>query len=132
MASHDTSETTIDEKQPNVSNEDAQSDVKTSDGGIILIPQPSSDPRDPLVSAPGHASAEYRDSVLTDGGLQNWSMTRKATITATLFLAMFVGFSAPFCGQLNIQQQARLYHKTTVQITYFVSLPTPPHLPRIF
>lgn len=36
----------------------------------------------------------------------------------TLFLALFVGFSAPFCGQLNILQQAKLYHKTTVQITY--------------
>lgn len=36
---------------------------------------------------------------------------------------MFVGFSAPFCGQLNIEQQAALYHKTTVQITYFVSSP---------
>ncbi|KAH8906155.1 MFS general substrate transporter [Coniochaeta sp. PMI_546] len=73
--------------------------MKTSDGGIILIPQPSSDPRDPL----------------------NWPLSKKATIVATLFLAMFVGFSAPFCGQLNIQQQAALYHKTTVQITYFNS-----------
>jgi MFS family permease len=34
---------------------------------------------------------------------------------------MFVGFSAPFCGQLNLNQQAALYHKTTVQITYFNS-----------
>lgn len=39
----------------------------------------------------------------------------------TLFLAMFVGFSAPFCGQLNIIQQSKLYHKTTVEITYFNS-----------
>ncbi|KAB5550010.1 major facilitator superfamily domain-containing protein [Coniochaeta sp. 2T2.1] len=99
MASSDVAET-IDEKQPTIVNDDAsKSEAKTSDGGIILIPQPSSDPRDPL----------------------NWSMKKKATIVGTLFLAMFVGFSAPFCGQLNIQQQAKLYHKTTVQITYFNS-----------
>ncbi|KAK4448432.1 MFS general substrate transporter [Podospora aff. communis PSN243] len=73
--------------------------VKTSDDGIILIPQPSSDPRDPL----------------------NWPMSKKAVLVRTLFLAMFVGFSAPFCGQLNIQQQAVLYDKTPVQITYFNS-----------
>ena len=53
---------------------------------------------------------------------QKWSKKRKASIVGTLFLAMFVGFSAPFCGQLNIQQQAELYHKTTIQITYFVSV----------
>jgi len=56
--------------------------------------------------------------------LQNWPLSKKATIVATLFLAMFVGFSAPFCGQLNIQQQAALYHKTPVQITYFVRSPS--------
>jgi hypothetical protein len=49
-------------------------------------------------------------------------MSKKATLVATLFLAMFVGFSAPFCGQLNIQQQAVLYGKTPVQITYFVRI----------
>ncbi|KAK3935946.1 major facilitator superfamily domain-containing protein [Diplogelasinospora grovesii] len=91
-----------DEKQSGVVNDEpevSRSDAKTSDGGIILIPQPSSDSRDPL----------------------NWSVSKKATIVATLFLAMFVGFSAPFCGQLNLQQQAALYGKTTVQITYFNS-----------
>jgi MFS family permease len=40
---------------------------------------------------------------------------------AILFLSLFVGFAAPFCGQLNLLQQAALYHKTTVQITYFNS-----------
>lgn len=48
-------------------------------------------------------------------------MRRKTKVVAVLFLALFAGFSAPFCGQLNIQQQATLYHKTTVQITYFNS-----------
>jgi hypothetical protein len=53
---------------------------------------------------------------------QNWPFAKKARIVAVLFLAMFVGFSAPFCGQLNLNQQAALYHKTVVQITYFVSI----------
>ena len=44
---------------------------------------------------------------------------------SSLLLALFVGFSSPFCGQINIQQQAALYGKTPVQITYFVSPPRP-------
>ena len=48
-------------------------------------------------------------------------MSKKIRIVSVLFLSMFVGFAAPFCGQLNIQQQAKLYHKTTIQITYFNS-----------
>ncbi|KAK6072066.1 MFS-type transporter [Seiridium cupressi] len=74
--------------------------TKLSKKGIILAPQPPVDARDPL---------------------KNWSMRRKAKIVAVLFLALFAGFSAPFCRQLNLQQQATLYHKTTVQITYFNS-----------
>lgn len=39
------------EKQPAVADhESSKSDMKATDDGIILIPQPSSDPRDPLVS----------------------------------------------------------------------------------
>lgn len=34
---------------------------------------------------------------------------------------MVAGFAAPFCGQLNLGQQANLYHMTPVQITYFNS-----------
>jgi hypothetical protein len=36
---------------------------------------------------------------------------------------MFAGYAAPFCGQLNLNQQAALYGKTTTEITYFVSNP---------
>ncbi|KAK0641776.1 major facilitator superfamily domain-containing protein [Cercophora newfieldiana] len=88
-----------DEIKPAIGHDNNETAAKTSKDGIILIPQPSDDPRDPL----------------------NWPSSKKATVVATLFLAMFVGFSAPFCGQLNIQQQAILYGKTPVQITYFNS-----------
>lgn len=43
-------------------------------------------------------------------------------MVAVLSVALFAGYAAPFCGQLNLMQQAKLYNKTTVQITYFVSL----------
>ncbi|KAI1859328.1 hypothetical protein JX265_010331 [Neoarthrinium moseri] len=68
-----------------------------NDVGIVLVPRPSDDPRDPL----------------------NWSFKRKATIGLTLWFSLFTGFSAPFNGQVQIVQQAALYHKTTVEITYF-------------
>ncbi len=52
MTQPDVLDVVSDEKNTSVVNDDAsKSDVKTSDGGIILIPQPSSDPRDPLVGA---------------------------------------------------------------------------------
>ena len=39
---------------------------------------------------------------------------------------MFVGLAAPFCGQLNLIQQAQLYQKETISITYFVRrIPSP-------
>jgi hypothetical protein len=65
---------------------------------IVLIPQPLEDPRDPL----------------------NWPFRKKCIIIATLSIAVFAGYAAPFCGQLNLTQQAKLYHKTVVEITYFV------------
>ncbi|KAK5656665.1 hypothetical protein OQA88_4645 [Cercophora sp. LCS_1] len=71
--------------------------AKKSESDIILIPQPSNSPRDPL----------------------NWTPRRKAKVVATLFLALFVGFSAPFCGQPSIQQQGTLSGKLPGQITYF-------------
>lgn len=49
MVSSDVAET-IDEKQPTIVNDDAsRMEAKTAYGGIILIPQPSNDSRDPLV-----------------------------------------------------------------------------------
>lgn len=67
--------------------------------GVVLIPRPLDDPRDPL----------------------NWPFRKKCIIVATLSITMFAGYAAPLCGQLNLTQQAKLYHKTVVEITYFVS-----------
>lgn len=42
-------------------------------------------------------------------------------VTFALCVAMFTGYSAAFNGQVQIAQQAKLYGKTTVEITYFAS-----------
>ncbi|KAN0108687.1 MFS multidrug transporter-like protein [Hyaloscypha variabilis] len=68
--------------------------------GIILIPHPSDDPRDPL----------------------NWPMRRKVPIVATLCLATFAGFSGSLCGQLIPAPQSKLYKVTTTQMAYQGSL----------
>jgi hypothetical protein len=73
-------------------------DFERVQDGVVLIPRPLDDPRDPL----------------------NWPFRKKCTIIATLSITMFAGYAAPFCGQLNLTQQAELYHKTVVEITYFV------------
>jgi hypothetical protein len=87
------------QKAVSVSGEELQNlDFEKIQGGIVLIPQPLDDPGDPL----------------------NWPFRRKCIIIATLSVAMFAGYAAPFCGQLNLMQQAILYRKTVVEITYFV------------
>ncbi|KAK7733034.1 hypothetical protein SLS53_008363 [Cytospora paraplurivora] len=79
--------------------------VKTDaqDSNVHLIPTPSDDPRDPL----------------------NWSLTRKLLVALTLCFALFTGMSAPFNGQIQLKQQAKLYGKTTVEITYFMNRSKP-------
>lgn len=75
--------------------------VKTDaqESRVLLIPTPSDDPRDPL----------------------NWPVSKKLLVCFALCFALFTGFSAPFNGQIQLAQQAQLYGKTTVEITYFVS-----------
>lgn len=72
--------------------------VKRNHDQVILLPRPTESPNDPL----------------------NWPMRRKVTIMLSLNLAVFSGFCGPLAGQLNLYQQAKLYHKTTVEITYAV------------
>ncbi|KUI64804.1 hypothetical protein VM1G_01242 [Cytospora mali] len=73
--------------------------ANAEDSKIILVPKPSDDPRDPL----------------------NWPLSRKVVVAFALCFALFTGFSGPFNGQIQIAQQAKLYGKTTVEITYFNS-----------
>ncbi|KAJ6029274.1 Major facilitator superfamily domain general substrate transporter [Penicillium canescens] len=63
---------------------------------VVLIPQPSTHPRDPL----------------------NWSQHHKHIILAVLCLASFAGAIAPLSGQLNLADQERLYSKTKIEESY--------------
>ncbi|OGE48439.1 hypothetical protein PENARI_c028G07345 [Penicillium arizonense] len=63
---------------------------------VVLIPQPSTHPRDPL----------------------NWSQHRKHIILAVLCLASFAGAIAPLSGQLNLADQEKLYSKTKIEESY--------------
>ena len=88
------------EKVTSTSEDSPPSSVQEKvEDGVVLIPRPSEDPNDPL----------------------NWPFRKKCIIMATVSLALLAGYAAPFCGQLNLTQQAKLYHKSVVEITYFVS-----------
>ncbi|PYH40710.1 polyamine transporter [Aspergillus saccharolyticus JOP 1030-1] len=63
---------------------------------VVLVPEPSPSPNDPL----------------------NWPKWRKYRILAVLCLASFSGAIAPLSGQLNLVQQAQIYGKTKVQESY--------------
>ncbi|KAH8658018.1 major facilitator superfamily domain-containing protein [Xylariales sp. PMI_506] len=82
-----------------VLSQDANSDSDSGKDQVILIPQPSDDPHDPL----------------------NWSFRRKCVIGSVLCLTLFMSYTSAFNGQIQITQQAALYGKTTLQITYFNS-----------
>ncbi|OCL10283.1 MFS general substrate transporter [Glonium stellatum] len=63
---------------------------------IRLLPHPTDDPRDPL----------------------NWTTRKKVRVLAVICFAVFSGIAAPLTGQLNLMQQAKLYHKTVFQMAY--------------
>ncbi|OQE01193.1 hypothetical protein PENVUL_c044G03877 [Penicillium vulpinum] len=63
---------------------------------LVLVPKPSTHPRDPL----------------------NWHPNRKYVILAVLCLASFSGAIAPLSGQLNLADQERLYSKTKLEESY--------------
>jgi hypothetical protein len=93
--------------------------------GILLVPQPSDDLRDPLV---GDLDLIANDAWLTIAN-QNFPQWRKEAIFATITFAIFASTVSPLAGQLNLAAQAKLYHgKTTTQESYSVSCP---HLRRV-
>ncbi|KAB8248353.1 hypothetical protein BDV35DRAFT_379011 [Aspergillus flavus] len=67
---------------------------KRNDNGIVLIPQPSDDPEDPL----------------------NWPMRKKIIIFACICLAGFAGQMSPNSNQLTFVYQIPAYHKTQTDL----------------
>ena len=73
-------------------------DFKYSSGGIVLVPQPPSDPDHPL----------------------NWPLSKKVRTLAIVSLASFIGIAQALTNQSGFFVQGALYHKTAVQLSYSV------------
>ena len=71
---------------------------RRSSKGVILVPQPSNDPQDPL----------------------NWSITKKIITLAIVTLATFVRISQATVVAAGVTVQGKLYGKTTVQMAWAV------------
>ena len=73
-------------------------DAKTTANGVVLVPQPTDDPRDPL----------------------NWPQRKKYLILSILCLAGFASNVSALANQLALGTQAKVYHKTLVETSYAV------------
>jgi hypothetical protein len=95
----------IDEKESGVVAVDFTSDApvhspppKRTLRGVVLVPQPSDDPEDPL----------------------NWPLWRKLMTLAIVALASLICSAQALANQSGFFPQALIYHKTPVQISYSV------------
>jgi hypothetical protein len=73
--------------------------LRKADHGVVLIPQPSNDPRDPL----------------------NWPMWKKVTQMAIVSFVAFISLAQQLANEAGFFPQAALYHKTPTEISYSVS-----------
>jgi hypothetical protein len=72
---------------------------QTTSHGVILIPQPSDDPRDPL----------------------NWSRNKKLLTLGVVSFASCISLAQLLANQAGFLPQAELYHVPPVNISYSVS-----------
>lgn len=88
-------------------------------GEVILVPRPSDDSRDPLVSS----HYLFIPSDCEDGAdlSKNWSQAKKYRVLSILTLAAFTGHTLALANQLGLIAQADLYHKSLTEISYTVS-----------
>ncbi|BCS01081.1 uncharacterized protein AKAW2_51422S [Aspergillus luchuensis] len=73
--------------------------LKTTPDGLVLDPQPSDDPNDPL----------------------NWKPSRKARVLSIWAIACFSSQATAMTNMQGSYLQAPLYHKTATQISLAVS-----------
>lgn len=71
--------------------------------GVVLVPQPSDDPLDPL----------------------NWPLSKKILTLGIISLASYISIGQQLANQAGLFVQAALYHKKPVEISYSVSLVAP-------
>jgi hypothetical protein len=94
-------------------------------GTVVLVPQPTDDPQDPLVGLSlefpylTQRAGNYHNC-RTDEWTQNWSQSRKYSILAIICLAGFSGLASSLANQLGFEPQAELYGKTLTEISYTV------------
>ncbi len=99
--------TMLDDKNPagssrEVVRHDSGTDFKRTAGGIVLVPQPSDDPVDPL----------------------NWSLTKKVVTLSIVSAAAAIGMAQMLANQSGFFVQGRVYRKTPVQMSYSVGVET--------
>lgn len=100
--------------------------------GIILIPKPSDEPKDPLVSRKDHYDGRTSETTatkvqvsLTDSSvsrpLQNWAPKKKYTTLFVLCFAAFAGAATPTAHQTGYVVISHTYHKTPTELSYSIS-----------
>ncbi|KAJ5818912.1 hypothetical protein N7474_004503 [Penicillium riverlandense] len=85
------------EKQASESGEDAS--LRYASSEVVLIPQPTNDPADPL----------------------NWPMSKKVFNLGLISFAALIGVAQALANQSGFFVQAALYHKSATQLTYSIS-----------
>ncbi|KAI2842545.1 hypothetical protein CBS76997_7646 [Aspergillus niger] len=78
---------------------DLSSDGLRTKDGVVLVPQPSQDPEDPL----------------------NWAKGRKLRNLTILCMAGFAGTALDLANQLAMKDQAKNWDKELIEITYTIS-----------
>ncbi|KAL9111907.1 MAG: hypothetical protein Q9227_003757 [Pyrenula ochraceoflavens] len=78
---------------------DQETHLKKTKDGIVLVPQPSDDPRDPL----------------------NWPMWKKILTISIVSLAAFIGLGQSIGGQSGFVVQGEVYGKTPIEMSYSIS-----------
>lgn len=85
-------------KEPKEADSEVHTTVKHARTDLLLVPQPSEDPTDPL----------------------DWSMSRKILILGIVSLSAFIGVAQALTNQSGFFVQAEVYHKSPLQLTYLV------------
>ena len=79
---------------------------------IVLVPEPTDDTDDPLVS-PIVTECIVHD---TENNTQNWPLRKKILIFASIAFAAFAGQMSPNSNQLTFTEQIPVYHKTVADL----------------
>lgn len=85
-------------EQPKEADSEVHTTVKHATTDLLLVPQPSEDPADPL----------------------NWNMSKKIFILGIVSMSAFIGVAQALANQSGFFVQAEVYHKSPVQLTYSV------------